>query len=399
MKSVMKKFPGREQQIKLIWKLIPENNNERVYSSFINLFGPSGTGKTAIIRHVLHLKKKRFIFINCYECCNLRQLCTKILRDLFKKNEEYFGRINSVLDFVTCLRKAGPLSLRINFIVLKNCEYLGTSVFELFMYLQKFLQCEGWNFCIIFIIDQFVNTLVKGYSYTLHFPQYKKEQLHDILLLKRPNYPQELYYSFLQAFLPSVYHSERNLNILIRLVDFLFPIYKEPVDQGKFLMNDVSNLFRNIRPYLQGSITDVFLLRNRFISDNCEKVTNSLDLPYTTKYLLLAAYLASFIPSKYDRKFFCKKSFKKKQKKFSASTPHAEITSLVAPKSFPIDRLLAIYFAIIHEHSNVSANLLSQLTSLVELKLVVVAGNTQENLTNPKYKCVAQTSLIDTVAK
>lgn len=65
----------------------------------------------------------------------------------------------------------------------------------------------------------------------LHIRIYILEQLHDILLLKRPNYPQELYYSFLQAFLPSVYHSERNLNILIRLVKFLINIdFKNKID-------------------------------------------------------------------------------------------------------------------------------------------------------------------------
>lgn len=87
----------------------------------------------------------------------------------------------------------------------------------------------------------------------------------------------------------------------------------------------------------------------------------ALDLPYYAKYFLIAAYIASFNKSIYDRQLFVKASNKKRKSKIRVSKKSENsIRELVGPKSFSLDRLLAIFYAIIEENTNMTANLLAQ---------------------------------------
>lgn len=87
----------------------------------------------------------------------------------------------------------------------------------------------------------------------------------------------------------------------------------------------------------------------------------ALDLPYYAKYFLIAAYIASFNSPKYDRQLFVKASSKKKKFINNISKKTEKSTSeLVGPKIFSLDRLLAIFYAIIEENTNMTANLLAQ---------------------------------------
>ena len=84
----------------------------------------------------------------------------------------------------------------------------------------------------------------------------------------------------------------------------------------------------------------------------------SFDLPYYAKFFLIAAYLASNNPAKADRRLFVKNHGKERKKKRTQQKKQAE--QLLGPKPFPLDRLLAIFYAIIEEDVNLTADLLSQ---------------------------------------
>lgn len=85
-----------------------------------------------------------------------------------------------------------------------------------------------------------------------------------------------------------------------------------------------------------------------------------LDLPYYAKYFLIAAYIASFNSPKYDKQLFVKASNKKKKSKQISKKSENSTSELVGPKYFSLDRLLAIFYAIIEENTNMTANLLAQ---------------------------------------
>lgn len=86
----------------------------------------------------------------------------------------------------------------------------------------------------------------------------------------------------------------------------------------------------------------------------------ALDLPYYAKYFLISAYIASFNSPKYDRQLFVKVSNKRKKTKQTIKKSENSISELIGPKSFSLDRLLAIFYAIIEENTNMTANLLAQ---------------------------------------
>lgn len=86
----------------------------------------------------------------------------------------------------------------------------------------------------------------------------------------------------------------------------------------------------------------------------------ALDLPYYAKYFLIAAYIASFNSPKYDKQLFVKASNKKKKLNLKSKKSENSTSELVGPKIFSLDRLLAIFYAIIEENTNMTASLLAQ---------------------------------------
>ena len=95
-----------------------------------------------------------------------------------------------------------------------------------------------------------------------------------------------------------------------------------------------------------------------------------LELPYCSKFLLIAAYLASYNPPKTDKRFFLKNAGKIRKRAAQARGPDVK-QKMLGPLTFTIDRLIAI-FESITETSERSATILCQLRTLVKLKLVTV---------------------------
>jgi origin recognition complex subunit 5 len=86
----------------------------------------------------------------------------------------------------------------------------------------------------------------------------------------------------------------------------------------------------------------------------------SFDLPYYAKFFLIAAYLASYNPAKADRRLFVKNHGKERKKNKKKKEQKKQAEQLLGPKPFALDRLLAIFYAIIEVDVNLTANLLSQ---------------------------------------
>ena len=99
-------------------------------------------------------------------------------------------------------------------------------------------------------------------------------------------------------------------------------------------------------------------------------------LPYYAKWLLIAAYLASYTPTKLDPILFMKTSDRKKRKK-SAGRPaqtRKVPRHLLAPSAFPLDRLLSILHAILPHDLRTTIDVYSQIATLASLRLMVRSG-------------------------
>jgi len=88
----------------------------------------------------------------------------------------------------------------------------------------------------------------------------------------------------------------------------------------------------------------------------------SFELPVFAKYLLIAAYLASYNMPKEDKKMFVKLSGKTKKRVENKSKTSSAKLSLqtLGPRIFDLARLLAIFYAIIEMKPCLSVNLLTE---------------------------------------
>ena len=80
---------------------------------------------------------------------------------------------------------------------------------------------------------------------------------------------------------------------------------------------------------------------------NVNRIT--IELPFYSKFLLIAAFLASYNPAKSDKRFFVKHHGKQRKTASSVRTKEKLNSQLTGPKPFPLERLLAIFYNIVEE--------------------------------------------------
>ncbi|CAH2285381.1 origin recognition complex subunit 5 [Pelobates cultripes] len=246
---------------------------------------------------------------------------------------------------------------------------------------------------------------------TLYFADYSKAELQRILSSDYPEeYSAEFYASYINILLSVFYTVCRDIKELRHLAELNFIKYCEPVTKGEAKETDSHKLFRNIEPHLKRAMQTVYL--REISSSQWEKMQQEdreagqlrglsahahVELPYYSKFLLIAAYLASFNPARTDKRFFLKHHGKIKKTDFSKK--HEKTSNhLLGPKPFPLDRLLAILYSIVDSRVAPTANIFSQISSLVTLQLLTLVGH-DDQLDAPKYKCTVSLDFMRAVAR
>ncbi|XP_021694720.1 origin recognition complex subunit 5 [Aedes aegypti] len=206
--------------------------------------------------------------------------------------------------------------------------------------------------------------------------------------------PTEFYDNYLNMFLNVFFKVCRDLKEL-QLVSFeCFQKYCEPVLDGSIAPDDVTKLWRHIFKTMKLALSTIYmrmgsvnqeLLRptQQESSESLEQVqtmkrlARNLELPFYAKYLLIAAYLASHNAAKEDKRLFMKNHGKQK-KRLQSVNAKAKVSEKMAtqlgPKSFTIDRLLAIFYAILDEKVGLNCHLLAQISTLIHLKFLIFAS-------------------------
>lgn len=412
--TLNKEFPCRVKPIGQLYNIFGQSAEPVPSSIFV--YGDAATGKTSIVKRLLSLTAAHHAIINCIECYTSRLLLEPILDSLlgFKYIKEAgANKCDSLMVFVNQLKIAahkGIFSEHHCVIVLDNCEYLtelGEYYLVAFSRLQELTSLK--NLCVVFISQIVPEKFNPECSYiNIPFPQYNKNELMEILILNKPEgYSEEFYKTYLNMFLSVFLGATRDLNELRHLAAVNFPKFCAPVDCGSVKPDDVSSLWRNIAPHLRTSLHNVYLGTNV----GCEQDENvvtvqsndiqarqflALDLPYYAKYFLIAAYLASYNSQRDDKRLFVKNHGKQKKRVVQNKKNENTAYSLLGPKPFSLDRLLAIFYAIMEEKASLTANLLSQVSSLVELRLLIKLG---DGLDKPKYKCNVGLDCVQTVAR
>ncbi|MCJ1474996.1 hypothetical protein MMC13_003656 [Lambiella insularis] len=136
-------------------------------------------------------------------------------------------------------------------------------------------------------------------------------------------------------------------------------------------------------------------------------VKRSHELPYHTSYLLIAAYLASYNPSRQDQTLFMKAHERKRRKKGGGTakgrpSKHRKIQRrLLGPQAFIMERMLAIFHAIVpHPVAGGTGDVMGQIATLASSKLLVKTSATADILdAGTKWRVNVGWEYIQTVAR
>lgn len=157
-----------------------------------------------------------------------------------------------------------------------------------------------------------------------------------------------------------------------------------PIVKGDFGTRDFSRLVVAQRRFFQD---ESVLLDSIMTSDPAAHTVATEpkarhELPYYANWLLVAAYLASINPARFDALYFMKSTERKRRKKGggtarSGAKPsrHRKVSRhLLAPSPFTLDRLLAILHSIVPDDIRSTIDIYSQIATLTSLRLLVRAG-------------------------
>jgi len=108
-------------------------------------------------------------------------------------------------------------------------------------------------------------------------------------------------------------------------------------------------------------------------------LAGNCNLPYYTRFILCAAYLASFNPPRQDQILFMKNSERKKRRRNIQKTGKVQKNrriprNLLTPSPFSLDRLIAIVQALLPHQMAPTADVLTQVATLSNLRLLLRAG-------------------------
>ncbi|CAL4122549.1 unnamed protein product, partial [Meganyctiphanes norvegica] len=415
----------RDAQINLLCGLIGED--DMWMPSCLFLYGHSGVGKTHVITSVLQQLDINTCHVNAVELYTPRVMYETILNRLSgtvpSANNDYASYVScdNLGDFVRNItdiskEKEGQRMA----IVLdwhKQCEMVLSMCPQLL-----FLIRENQNNANIMVVLTSTLPMEKfrassGFMEPIivHFPQYTKDQLLKILLTGKPtNYSEEFYTNYVNLALSVFYLASKSLPELRHMIELNFSAYCEPVDKGEATENDVRKLWRNIEPHLKKALTTVYLREVSSVQfERMQKLTDpsaqdislpkpagmtKIELPFYSKFLLIAAYLASYNPAKTDKRFFMKHHGKQRKTQAMIKAKERSSNQLVGPKPFPLDRLMAIFYSIIEDKVSPTANLFTQISTLVTLRLVSQVGG-EDQLDLPKYKCTVSLDFIRGIAR
>ncbi|XP_077977106.1 origin recognition complex subunit 5-like [Glandiceps talaboti] len=420
-------LPCRQSQLSTLLTLFGEPSHNTCPSIFI--YGHTATGKTAVVSSMVQVLQLPHATVNCVECYTQRLLYEQILNQVANviptpdNNYSSYARCDNMNDFVRLLQKVieeKQLSNQTVYIVLDKAERLRdmeANILPAFVRLQELSKC---NICVLLVSEIVLEKYRTGTGFVepfvLHFPDYSKSEILEIISQDCPaEYPVSFYTSYVNLLMSVFYMVCRDLREIRHLAQLNFPKYIEPIVKGEATLENAPKLWRNIEPHLKKALQTVYLREvssaqwEKFQQDTAEGLSSgsstmpnmltariNVELPYYSKYLLIAAYLASYNPARTDRRFFSKhhgkinKSRLKKPEKISYQ--------LLGPKPFPLDRVMAIFHSIVDARVAPTANIFAQISSLVTLHLLSQVGS-DDQLDGAKYKCTVSLEFIRSIGR
>ncbi|ENN74972.1 hypothetical protein YQE_08429, partial [Dendroctonus ponderosae] len=406
MDALSKSFPGREPQIAQLLAYF----RAAPYPPAVYIRGGPSSGKCAIVSGLLGALRIRHALVDLVECYSSKVLFELVLNQLSGHRVDPavgapFAACDHLMDFVGQLGRIEDVDGSV--VVLRHAEELRkleANVLAGFLGLRQLTRVRVSVVLLSEVaFEKYYHKLNLSEPLKVHFPQYSMEQLLHILQLDFPHAEQlsavqvdrEFHRSYLSVFLPVFYRACRDLSELRHMSRKHFAQYCQPVLDQQLRAQDSLALWKRIAPIFNAA-TSVLYLRV-----SSKHPGQGLELPFYSKYLLIAAYLASYNSSTDDKRLFMKFHGKKRKTRHDIerkNKPSAHLNTQIGPKAFTLDRLLAIFYSILEDKVGFNNHLLIQVSSLVQLQLLSLASD-ECSLDERKYKCNVNFETIQTIAR
>ncbi|XP_045784186.1 origin recognition complex subunit 5-like [Maniola jurtina] len=428
MEEIYEKVPCRKTQLQDLLNLLGKDDESLPLSVFIS--GNTSTGKSLCVNTVLQYLRFKHVIILCLECYTPTIMYEYILTGLYESQVDI--KCDSLRELMNNLNAYSAEQTRYEPIVLvfdraEKLLNMDQSIMSTFLRLREFCSL---NICTFFITHlTYENFYFKmgvravREPVKMYFPNYTKEELFEIIFLHQKAFVRhltskhivdcgikedlerpELFGNFLNAFLSEFYRPCRDLMEYQYQAQVIFAKYCEPIIRNEIKSTDLPKLWHHITPILQETLEVLNLkmdIPNLAISS--PRKEELFEFPIYTKFVLIAAYLASYNPPKEDKRLFMKnhgkqgKSMQPVKKKAKIEIEAEKLNTQLGPRVFTLNRLMAIFYSIVELKTDVPCSILSQIATLVDLKLI--AGRKKIDLDNPKFKCTLGYNFISAVAQ
>ncbi|TPX45278.1 hypothetical protein SeMB42_g04068 [Synchytrium endobioticum] len=381
------KYPERASQIDKLVSLLS------AYGGFIpagiHCYGPPSTGKSAILKELLS-SHPHSVIINCVETKHSPQLTfTKILDALAHIHVAYVNGFtgasacDSIEEFTTLIHELCAASDERRIVVLDHIEHLRDG--SLLPAMFKVSEVVQNKLVLITTSNQAHDhfTLQTGNQPPIEilFASYTRQEMLNILLRDRPVDCEVVAF---ESFCDLVYEAFakpcRDLAEFRHVIRLVLPKYLEPIIHGKLKPQDTVKLYRSIKDYLKETMDNLYSRKvpiGDLIRGDDQMVTRRpssppINLPIYTRYLLIAAFLASYNPARFDLRFFANEREASKRRKGAGKDRSGGKlrAQLVGPKAFSVERQMNIFHSIIEGEMQGNIHLQIQNTSLVTLRLL-----------------------------
>ncbi|KAM9824416.1 origin recognition complex subunit 5 [Neosynchiropus ocellatus] len=408
-------LPCREAQAGVLLALMGEPSHYSYPSIFI--YGHRASGKSHVMGVLLKELELPHVTVSCVECVSVAVLFEQVLLSFFGADAaSLLPRAPSLSDFVRIYRQQSACSSpETRYIVMEKAELLRDTDANLLPALLRLQELVEDNVTVVLLSeivwDKFRPNTSCFEPLVIHFPDYSKGELLQILSRDRhPSHSAEFYSSYINIVLGVFYSVCRDLRELRHLAALNFSKFCEPLTEGKVKETDTHKLWRNIEPHLKKAMQTVYLrevsslqweeMQQQETEAGAVKGLSAhthVELPYYSKFLLIAAYLASYNPARTDKRFFVKHHGKVRKTKFLKKNEKTS-NHLLGPKPFPLDRMLAIFYSVVDSRVAPTASIFSQISSLVTLQLLAQVGH-DDQLDAPKYKCAVSMEFIRAISR
>jgi origin recognition complex subunit 5 len=395
------------------------------------IFGPAQSGKTRMLEDVINATEfsssgAASCVVSCVQgAVQPRIVLQEIVRKLLGGDDEA-AAVSNLSDLAHALvRNRDRLSGGV-VVALKNAERLRDMDANLLPGFLRLAELTSMPVCAVLLSKISWSKFHVPSGLTRPVPvavrQFTKEQMSVIIAeklkasqmerdesvsddIKRIDWTDQFFQNYASLVIGIFFTAVRTLPQLDYLCSKHFASYRDPVARGEIEQHNVRSLYRVVEKELKESLSTLHLqettskqlmaLQRREADDG--EMTEAapvkqnrrlhVELPFHSKFLLIASYLASYNPVKADKRFFVKHHGKQRKTKATIKAKaRAAKTQLTGPKAFPLDRMMAIFYSIVDEEVAPSANIQSQIATLVTLQFLMAVGS-DDVLDQPKYKC------------